>query len=232
MIKKLITIFLIIITFNGFSQNRIELISSDCSQENGFTMFKLGRANPKILTTQVFENKNDYWGGHKKIIYNQSDSLKIEYSNIFGQRIDTIFTNAKHLEKISVCVNKFSDYPKNSLIKKAIDKNKKWTLISSWGHSVFESDKLVFNPGNGYLRYKYYKNNKRISKGKIQINKQNLERIHLFEKKMRLVNNPNGDCNSSHSFEIRIGDEKIKILDYGCVGFSSNQLLEDLKIAE
>ncbi len=207
-------------------------MTSDCRQENGFTMFQLNKANPKILTGQTFEKEEGYWGGHKKLILNQSDSLKIEYTNIFGQQIDTIFTNAKNLDKISICVNKFSDYPINSLIEKAIDKNEKWILTSSWGHSVFESDKLVFNPRNGYLRYKYYKNNKRIGKGKIQINKQNLERIHLFEKKMRLVNNPKGDCNSSHSFEIKVGDEKIKILDYGCVGFSNNQLLKDLKIVE
>lgn len=215
-----------------FAQNEIELTSNDCSQENGFTMFKLDRAKPKILTKQKFKNENEYWDGHKKVIENESDTLIIKYKNIFGQRIDTTFVNARNSQNISICVNRFSDYPINSLIEKAISKNEKWILTSSWGHSVYESDKLVLTPKNGYLRYKYYKNKKRISRGKIKINERNLKRIHLFEKKMRLINNPQGNCNFSLSLEINIGDEKIKSLDYDCVGFSNDQLLKDLKIVE
>ena len=85
-------------------------MTSDCTQENGFTMFQLNKANPQILTGQTFEKENGYWGGHKKIIQNQSDSLKIEYTNIFGQQIDTTFANAKELSKIKICVNKYKDY--------------------------------------------------------------------------------------------------------------------------
>ena len=130
--KKFIFSLLIIIPFCGYSQNRIELNASDCSQENGFTMFQLNRAMPKILTDQKFEEEKGYWSGHKKIIQNQSDTLRIEFTNIYGQTIDTTFTNAKELSKISICVDKFKDYERKSLIKEAIQNNKKWILNSSW----------------------------------------------------------------------------------------------------
>ena len=54
------------------------------------------------------------------ILVNNSDFLKIEYTNIFGQIIDTTFTNAKELNEIKICVNKYKDYEKESLIKKSI----------------------------------------------------------------------------------------------------------------
>ena len=215
-----------------FSQNRIELITTDCSQENGFTMFSLNEANPIILTGQEFEEGQDYLSRQKRIVLNKIEILKIEYTNIFGQQIDTTFTNAKELSEIKICINKFKDYKKESLIKKSIQSNKSWILDRSWGHQTFESDKLILKPKNGFLKFKYYKNSKRIKRGKIKITKPVIDRIALFERKLNLMQNSDSSCNFGISYNLDNGTEKIHFQDNSCNGFSNEELLSELKITE
>lgn len=215
-----------------FAQNKIELVANDCSQENGFTMFLLDRAKPKILTEQKFEQEDKYWNNQKKILLNNSDFLKIEYTNIFGQKIDTTFTNPKELTEIKICVNKFKDYERKSLIKQAIQNDKSWILSSTWGHQTFESDKLILEPKKGFLKYKYYKNGKRIKRGKIKITEFVIEKIALFERKLCLMQNADNSCNFGINHNLANGIEKLNFQDDSCSGFSNEQLLSELKIAE
>lgn len=195
-------------------------------------MFLLDRANPKILTEQKFEQEDKYWNNQKKILLNNSDFLKIEYTNIFGQKIDTTFTNAKELTEIKICVNKFEDYEKKSLIKQSIQNEKSWTLNSTWGHQTFESDKLIIKPKNEFLRYKYYKNGKKIKRGKIKITEFVLNKIALFERKLNLMQTADNSCNFGISYNLANGIEKISFQDDSCSGFSNEQLLTELKITE
>jgi S-adenosylmethionine:tRNA-ribosyltransferase-isomerase (queuine synthetase) len=95
-------------------------------------MFLLDRAKPKVLTEQKIEQIEKYLEKDKMIILNNSDFLKIEYTNIFGQIIDTTFTNAKELNEIKICVNKYKDYEKKSLIKESIHNDKS----AKNGHSI------------------------------------------------------------------------------------------------
>jgi hypothetical protein len=223
---------LVLNSFISFSQNKIELFSNDCSQENGFTMFKLDRAKPKILTNQKFEQTEKYWGNEKMIIVNNSDFLRIEYTNIFGQQIDTTFTNAKELNEIKICVDKFKDYKRKSLIRKSIQNKNSWVLNSSWGHQTIDYDKLVLKPKNGYLKYKYSKNGKKIKRGKIKITEFVVDRIALFERKLYLMQNADNSCNFGISYNLENGTEKISFQDDSCSGFSNEQLLTELKIIE
>ncbi|WP_340915802.1 hypothetical protein [Polaribacter butkevichii] len=219
-------------SFFSFAQNRIELVTNDCSQENGFTMFLLDRAKPKILTEQKFEQEEKYWNSQKKILLNNSDIIKIEYTNIFGQIIDTTFTNAKELNEIKICVNKFKDYENKSLIKESIENNESWILNRTWGHQTFESDKLILKPKNGFLKYKYYKNGKRIKRGKIKITESIIEKIALFERKLNLMQNADNSCNFGINYNLNNGIEKLNFQDDSCSGFSNEQLLSELKITE
>ena len=195
-------------------------------------MFLLDRANPKILTEQKFELEEKYLGNQKKILQNNSDFLKIEYTNIFGQKIDTTFTNAKELNEIKICVNKFKDYEKKSLIKQSIQNEKSWNLNSTWGHQTFESDKLIIKSKNGFLRYKYYKNGKKIKRGKIKITEFVLDRIALFERKLNLMRTSDNSCNFGININLDNGIEKISFQDDSCSEFSNEQLLSELKILE
>lgn len=225
-----ISTILVLNSIFSFAQNRIELISSDCSQENGFTMFLLDRANPKILTEQKFEQEDKYWNNQKKILLNNSDFLKIQYTNIFGQKIDTTYTNAKELTEIKICVNKFKDYEKKSLIKESIKSGKIWILKTTWGHQTYESDKLILKPKKEFLTYKYYKNGKRTKRGKIKITESILEKIALFERKLNLIQNAENSCNFGINYNLENGIEKINFQDDSCSGFSNEQLLSELKI--
>ncbi|MEL0457614.1 hypothetical protein WJN01_15365 [Flavobacteriaceae bacterium SZ-1-7] len=193
-------------------------------------MFKLDRAKPKILTNQKFGQAEKYLENEKLIIVNNSDFLRIEYTNIFGQQIDTTFTNAKELTEIKICVNKYKDYEKQSLIKESIKNNDSWVLISSWGHQTFESDKLILKPKNGFFKFKYYKNGKVIKRGKIKITESIIDGISLFERKLTLMQNADNSCNFGVSYNLENGTEKIRFQDDSCSGFSNEQLLTEIKI--
>jgi hypothetical protein len=227
-----ISTILVLNSFISFAQNRIELISNDCSEENGFTMFLLDRAKPKVLTEQKIEQAEKYWEKHKVILKNNSDVLRIEYTNIFGQIIDTTFTNAKELNEIKICVDKFKDYKRKSLIRESIQNKNSWILNSSWGHQTIDYDKLILKPKNGYLKYKYSKNGKIIKRGKIKITEFVVDRIALFERKLYLMQNADNSCNFGISYNLDNGTERISFQDDSCSGFSNEQLLTELKIAE
>ena len=227
-----ISTILVLNSILSFSQNKIELIPNDCNEENGFTMFLLDRAKPKILSEQKTEKIEKYLEYDKMIILNNSDFLKIQYTNIFGQKVDTTFTNAKELTEIKICVNKFTDYEKKSIIKESIKNNKSWILSSAWGHGTFEYDKLILKPKKEFLKYKYYKNGKRLKCGKIKLTKQIVEKISLFERKLNLMKNSDNSCNFGHSYKLTNGLETMELQDDSCSGFSNEQLLTELKITE
>lgn len=216
--------------FSSFAQNRIELILNDCSQENGFTMFPLVIANPNVLTEHKTKYTGKYFDNSKMIILNYSDTLRIEYRNIYGQIIDTTFTNAKVLRIVKLCVNKFIDYEKKSLINESIQKNKVWTLNTIWGDYIFESDKLVLKPKNGFLKFEYYKNGKRINRGKIKITKYIIDKIALFERKLYLMQNADKGCTFGISYKLNNGIDEINFQDNSSYGFNNEQLLIELKI--
>jgi hypothetical protein len=231
LIKTLfISIIIVLNSFVSFAQNNIELIPNDCTQQNGFTMFLLDRAKPKILTDQKIEQTEKNWGNQKMILINNSDLLTIEYTNIFGQIIDTSFTNAKELNVIKICVNTFKEYDKKSLIKESIQNHKNWILERTWGDQTFESDKLILKPKNGFLKVKYYKNGKKVKRGKIKITEDLTDQIALFERKLNLMQSADNSCTFGVSYNLYNGIEKIKFQDDSCSGFTTDQLLLELKI--
>ena len=195
-------------------------------------MFLLDRAKPKILTGQSIGKGHQYWGNSKKIINNSSDIIQVQYMNIFGQLIDTTFTNAKQLTEIKICVNRFKDYEKKSLIKEAIVSKKSWVLNTSLGHGSFENDKLILRTKKGILNYKYYKNGKRIKRGKLKKSEFILEKISLFERKLNLMKGPDNTCNFGHYYNLTNGLETIEIHDNSCSGFSNELLLSELNITQ
>lgn len=226
-------IFILCFSFyNGFSQNEIELSTYGTLDENGFTTFSIDMAKPKILTKQLFKEVKDFWENNKKIIVNKSDTLTIEYSNIFGQRIDTTFFQAKKISEIGINVEKFKDYKKESFIEEAIKNNKKWILKSVWGHHSFDFDELILRPKRGYLKYKYCKNDKTIKRGKIRITKTLIDKISLFERKLHLMQNADNGCNFGVAYHLDNSFKKLEFQDDSCSGFSTDELLKVLEIIE
>jgi hypothetical protein len=228
----LISIILVFTSIFSLAQNRIELVANDCSEENGFTMFLLDRANPKILTNQKIGKTKKYLENNKMMIINKSDFLKIKYTNIFGQKIDTTFTNAKGLSEIKICVNKFKDYQRKSLIRESLQNKKSWTLNRTWGHQTIDHDKLILKSKKRVLIYKYYKNGKRIARGKIKITELILEKISLYERKLNLMKNADNSCNFGTNYTLNNGLMEINFQDNSCSGFLNEELLSELKKAE
>ena len=228
----LISIILVFISTFTLAQNKIELVPNDCSEKNGFTMFLLDRTKPKILTKQKLEKRTKYLEKWKMILVNNSDTLKIKYTNIFGQIIDTTFINAKALSEIKICVNKFKDYERKSLIKESLQNKKSWILDRTWGHQTVDHDKLILKPKKRSLIYKYYKNGKKITRGKIKITEFILEKISLYERKLNLMKNADHSCNFGTNYTLNNGLEEINFQDNSCSGFLNEELLSELKKAE
>ena len=67
--KNFILFILFLNSLNSFAQNSIELVPCDCSEENGFTMFLLDRAKPKVLTEQKVKQIEKYLEKDKMIIF-------------------------------------------------------------------------------------------------------------------------------------------------------------------
>lgn len=231
--KKVIFFIIVLVSVGGISQNVIELRPSDCNgTENGYPEFLLSWAEPKILTDQVFGHIEKYETHDLRIIINNSDTLKIQYRNIFGQTTDTTYYNAKELNNIEICGNQFIDYEKKSLIKEAIKHNQNWILNSIWGHGAIEYDKLVLIPKKNSLKYKYYKNGKRIKTGVLKLTETTINEISLFERKLNSMKNADNGCNFSHGYQLTNGIETIELQDNSCSGFSHEILLKELKIIE
>lgn len=228
--KKILLLILFLSLTPIYSQTKIGLVTADCSQENGFTMFKLDKADPRILSGQSFVKIDGYWSGHKKEIINESDTLKIEYTNIFGQRIDTTFVTANQRKQIKLCINKFRDYSEGALIELALRNKSTWILESSWGHQTFGNDKLVLRPKGDHIEFQYFLNGKRKRKGKVKVDDNLIKNIHQFEKKLKLMNRPDGNCNFVQSYRLVVDNQIFEVVDNSCSGFSNGELLRHLGI--
>jgi hypothetical protein len=193
-------------------------------------MFLLNRAKPKIISEQVFDKSEKHLEERKLILVNNSDLIKLQYTNIFGQKIDTTYKDARKLVEIKICVNKFKDYHKESLIKNAITNNKKWVLSSSWGQVTIEYDKLILKPKDGILKFIYYKKGKKIKQGNIRLTKEIIEKISLFERKLYLMKNASNGCTFKQSYELTNSIEIIELNDNSCSGFSNEELLNCFNI--
>jgi len=212
------------------AQNPIEIIPVDCNSDSGFTMFLLDRVQPKILSTHKAEQKEKNWDHKKMVIQNTADQLQILYTNIFGQTIDTTFTNARNLTTVKLCVTKFIDYPRESVIEEAIETEEKWILNTFWGQQTVESDKLILKPKEDGIQYKYYSNRNLVKRGEIPLTKAVIERIALFERKIYRLQHTDNSCNYVMSYTLTSDDIKINLQDYSCSGFTNESLLKDLGI--
>lgn len=228
----LITSLLLCQSFFLVAQNPIEIIPADCNSASGFTMFLLNRAKPKIFSTHIAEEKRKNWDHKKMIVQNTADELRLVYTNIFGQTIDTTFTNAKELTSVKLCVTKFIDFPKASIIEEAIETDEKWILNSFWGQQSVESEKLILKPKKEVLQYKYFNNRKLIKRGEIPLTTAVIERIALFERKIYRLQHSDNSCTYVMSYTLTSDDIKIKLQDYSCSGFTNEALLKDLGIIE
>lgn len=220
-----------------YSQKTIELSTFDCNKGE-YSINEIQRTKFTILTEHeiISDTTSKYWYEFK--FKTKSDNVRIKYENIYKQEIDTTFILQKNNEKLFLCVDTFKDYKTKSLIRKAIMNKEKWNLkkteVGCYG--IFNSE-LIIVPRKKklvvkYTYWNYPENSNKIKKYKIRkiITEDQVKFIESFEKKLRLMNRPNGQCTAQDYYDLKVGMDELNIEESSCSGFDENELLNNLGI--
>ena len=215
----------ILITFlcisSAYSQNVYEIKLVDCDQN--YTLV-LSREKIKILTKHEIIKSED-----TAIIFKTSaDSIKVAYTNLYYQKMDTVFVpKKKHTNSLLyLCLDNFKDSKKETFIENAIKKKRRWKLkiIQEGCYGRFKSKIVIINKKNKILA-KYSdteynpksKRRERVIKYRI-LSKIQLEDAIRFEKKLRLLGDglkaEYGDITgtfSTYMYTIQTGNKKKKL---------------------
>ncbi len=201
-------------------------------------MTDLKRSKFKILTNHELVTDTTKFWSFKLTFKSIKDKVKIEYENIYKQKLDTTFHITENNQQIYLCVDKFNNYTSNTLITKALKNKKKWNLNITDVHCFgVDNSELEIIPKKNkilakYTYWEYPENSNRKKKYVIKktISEQDVVFIETFEKQMKLMNRPNGGCTAQAYYNLKVGDEEIEIEESSCTGFDETELLTKLGI--
>ncbi|WP_396601638.1 hypothetical protein [Algibacter sp. R77976] len=235
--QKIIILVLLFYSSLVYSQKTIELLTFDCKSGNTSTT-DIKRTEFKILTKhELVIDKTKYWS-FQYIFKTNEPKVKVEFKNIYKQKLDTVFQITENNQQIYLCVDKFKDYNSKSLITKALEKRNNWNLKMTVAHCFGRNNsKLEIIPKKNkilakYIYWEYPENSNRKKKFVVKktISEQDIVFIETFEKQMKLMNRPKGDCTNHAYYYLKVGDEEIKIEESSCSGFDETELLTKLGI--
>jgi hypothetical protein len=126
------------------------------------------------------------------------------------------------------------DYEVKTFLETSISKNKKWKLeFSSLGCSGKNKTTIEIIPRKKKTLFKYSsvdkwgKSGKKIKEKKvIELSKKDLNKLIVFEKKLRLLNNGRKRCGPATYYHLTLGNKKLEFKDETCVGIYKDYLKE------
>ncbi|CAL2082118.1 conserved hypothetical protein [Tenacibaculum sp. 190524A05c] len=215
MLKK--NIFLLIVVINtslSYSQEKYTLNFYNCNYDD-FAFTPLSEFNIYDTKTGKEINYKKGWVSGKFNFSTDRPLVRIKYKNIYNQAFDTIINlNNKNTSHV-LCIEKFKDYSLQTTFEQCIKNKKKWELnLNSTGcfHWDNESFKIKYKKNKVYVVYK-------INRGKKQyilLNQKKIDTFILFEKKLRLMNRPNGGCTTSDLYTLNSFYGNLEINDDSC----------------
>ncbi len=236
-IKLIISIFILIINQSCKKKN-VELSIFDCMPENQ-SIINLKNIDFKILSKHkvLTDTTKSYLRKIKLISF--ENKLHINYTNIYNQTLDTIFHINDNKEQIFLCLDKFKGYKTETFIEKAIDSDKIWNLRITPNEDCFGlgSFEIEFFKENGKLIVKssYWAildssgKKKKIIKSK-EIKQENLDKLVLLEKQIRLIKRVNNEQQPTTKYDITYGESKFTINKSIDSRFDEYFILKDLGI--
>jgi len=222
----------VIISCNQFyAQAEYKVTFYNCSND-GFSMIHDG-INSGVMT--IYENdsrkkieyKKDKWGIGEYHFSTNNSKVRIEIENIFKQKIDTILILNKKNKNYKICEDKFKEYELKTSVEESIKNKNKWTLsFSSIGcfHQEKESIELTHKKGKVFAIHKV--NEKK--KNKIKLTQTKIKSLIVFEKKLKLMNRPDGGCTTSDYYTIKSEIENYEITDSSCLWSGFHYLKKNL----
>lgn len=215
------------------SQNTIELIAYDCNRERSSNS-DISEIKFKILSehkviSQTTESNYDLYR-----FKTSKKEVKIEYYNIYNQKSDTTFTITPKTQKVLLCVEKMKDYKVKTFLETSISENKKWKLeFSSLGCSGKNKTTIKIIPRKKKTLFKYvsvdkwWKSGKKIKEKKIiELSEKDLDKLIVFEKKLRLINDGRKRCGPATYYDLTFGNKKLDFKDETCAGIYEDYLKE------
>ena len=236
-LQKVIILVLLFYSSLVYSQKTIELFTFDCKSGN-ISMPDLKRTEFKVLTNhELVTDTTKHWSFQLKL-KTKEPNVKIEFENIYKQKLDTVFQITENNQQIYLCVDKFKDYSSKSLITKALKNRTNWNLNMTVVHCFgIDNSELQIIPKKNrvsakYTYWEYPENSNRKKKYVIKktLSKQDIVFIETFEKQMKLMNRPNAGCTAQAYYNLKVGDEEIEIEESSCSGFDETELLTKLGI--
>lgn len=231
--KKTYILFFIIISFQCFSQNEYELLFYNCKANAIGTIhdgINIGIIN---IYDNITNEKIDYKEGNfsgEYIFKTTNLKVKIEYKNIFDQKIDTILKLDSNIKNHFICEETFIDNDSNKTsIEHSLEKRKKWKLnFLSSGCFHYDNESLEIRYINkvAYLEYKIRDSLKKT----LILNENIISRLILFEKKLKLMDKPNSGCTTTDVYEIKSKYGKYKILDSSCLWDGFFELKKEIEL--
>lgn len=227
--KKILLILILIFSNSTICQNTIELIAYDCikvrESNRDISEIKFEILTKHKVISQTTKSKFDLFR-----LQTFENEVKIEYNNIYNQKTDTIFFITPKTQKLFLCVEKMKDYEIKTFIEKSLAENKNWKLKLSGGSCFVYTDteiKIIPNKNGAILKYKYVeeRSEKKIKEKKvIKLDKNDLDNLIMFEKKLRLLNSAMRRCGPGTYYYLSLGNETIEIKDETCVGIFEEYL--------
>lgn len=139
----------------------------------------------------------------------------IEFTNIFGQKINKeIIVNNRKTE-VEICVDSFKDTDEETFFQKLSTKNKLQFNFSSAGCFHWQNEKIVFSLEVNNEIYCEYTNEEGPPIRK-KLKEKQLQYLISFERKLRQMKNNMGGCTTSDSYHLILDKEELNIVDDSC----------------
>ena len=141
-------------------------------------------------------------------------NYNIEFTNIFGQIIHKEITANKLKTKIEICIDTFKDDGEETFIQKISNENKLQLNFMSFGCEHWKTEKIIFFQIGSDFFGEFIEDTKSPIKKKL--NKEQMQYLIIFERKLRQMKNSMGGCTTEDIYHLILENEELKIADESC----------------
>lgn len=141
-------------------------------------------------------------------------SYSIEFINIFGQIISKEILVDKRKIKIELCLEDFKDTGEETFIEKLSTESKLQFSFNSSGCSHSKTEEIIFSRVNNIFFAEFNDNKSPLVKK--ELNREQIQYLIIFERKLRKMKDSMGDCTTEDSYYLTLENEELIIIDDSC----------------
>jgi len=217
MLKTFISLLVVLFTSQLYCQKSIKVFTYDCEKNRDsntdISDLKFKIISEHTIISQTTKHTYDFFRFSTPL-----KQVKIEYYNVFNQKIDTIVRITPKTEKINLCVERFIDVGNITSIEKSISEKISWNLEITDFSTYKLNYKILLVENSFILKYSEFisdwgKEFKLKSENEVVVPEDEIKKLIEFEKKLRLVNNGVKRCNPPTNYVLKIGNTQESFKD-------------------